>query len=144
MVTIRKKDRECVPDFFAGRIEGGDRFYFSTGIGNSKDHILGSPAEQNDAIAAPGDTVCPGGVADDLGRPSGDIDLLQLAVSYKAEMPAIRRPEHRVETLRARNLPGLFRVDAANPCATLAFSRLNDEGDLPSIRRNRHGIADES
>ena len=71
-----------------------------------------------------------------LRRPAGHVDLPELASASETEEAAVRRPEESRCVFRAGQMPGLERLQVANPYAPLRPA--GSERELAPIGRKRH------
>jgi DNA modification methylase len=125
-----------VKGFSALAIDGGDVGGHATQRRHSSQRTLSGATENNYAVRAPGANPDSARLAKRLRRPAGHLDLLELATRPERDETAVRRPEESLCVFRAGQMPGLERLQVANPYARLPPA--GSERELASIGRKCH------
>ena len=91
--------------------------------------------DENDAFRTPRPGGPGGGLADDLRRPSGHRDPLELASREEGDLPSVGRPERRGRPFRSGQSPGLDLLEGSDP-EPESRRGTRDERDATPVGRN--------
>src|SRR5262245_26388171 len=98
--------------------------------------MIGVAAPEHHTVTIPGCSLsAASNIKSDLRRTATRrIDFLQLTVSSKGKISAVRGPKHTGNVLGSTQLLRRFVADTPNPQGSLSFSRLVDKSNPASIR----------